>query len=272
MVSNMERKRTNNYSSKSKLREIIKESYLGVIEDINDPDQKGRCKIRVFGVFGDKDSQIGSIPTEDLPWAYPSHQLSFGAAGAGSFSTPKKNSIVRIFFEDDVYHPYYYTIEDLDPDLKAELAADYEDFHSLLFDSKIGLKILYTQKTGFLIDFNNSFFNIDPNGSLIIHHKESSSIIELRGDVIDINSKNQINVSSPNLVTVNSDKIHVNGVNTDVGANPIYSNMNGEQVFKLFLIMATGLDSKYPSTPGQFAQTVKNMEKVLLSGTVKTSP
>jgi hypothetical protein len=39
--------------------------WVGVVEDIRDPDTLGRCKVRVFGYHDDE----FNIPTADLPWA-----------------------------------------------------------------------------------------------------------------------------------------------------------------------------------------------------------
>lgn len=258
----------------TKLAELANESYIGVIEEIDDPEFKGRCKIRVFGVFGDKDNSLGSIPTEDLPWAYPLLDLQFGSAngGSGRISVPKKGTKVRVIFEQDQYHPRYFSIEELDDELKGLMEADYANFQSMVYDSDQQLKIYYAVNTGLLIELKESFINIEPNGAIVIQHIGSSSIIEMRGDDIDIVTNNAVNVSTPNTITHNSNLVHVNGAQTDLGANPIYSNVNGEIMMKLFLALATGLDAKYPVTPGQFANLVQQMESAILSATVKTTP
>ena len=59
--------------------------------------------------FGDKGDSLGSIPVEDIPWAYPLHDLQFGSdTGTGRFSTPKMGAMVRVVFEGDQYHPRYF--------------------------------------------------------------------------------------------------------------------------------------------------------------------
>lgn len=42
--------------------------FTGVIEDINDPEEMGRCRVRCYG-FHTKDKN--ELPTEGLPWATP---------------------------------------------------------------------------------------------------------------------------------------------------------------------------------------------------------
>ena len=103
----------------SRYREILENSYVGIIEKIDDPNFEGRCKIRVFGVFEDFDQNVGSIPTDDLPWAYPLEDMRFGKAGSGSFSTPRLDSKVKVFFDGDIYTPRYYSNEELSEKLKS---------------------------------------------------------------------------------------------------------------------------------------------------------
>jgi len=42
--------------------------YIGVVEDRNDPEKLGRCRVRIFGIHSE--SKI-LLPTRDLPWAIP---------------------------------------------------------------------------------------------------------------------------------------------------------------------------------------------------------
>jgi len=254
--------------------DIINDSYIGEIEDANDPDHIGRCKIRVFGVFGEKDSANNRIPTEDLPWAYPLYDLSFASksGGSGRFSSPKKGTKVRVIFDRDKYHPKYVSIEELDEKLKSELENDYDGFHSIVFDSDNGLKIYFAKKTGLLFDFDGSKINILPDNSIVIDHKNSSSTIELKGNDIDIVTNSNVNISAPNTVTVNSKKIHENGNQVDVGANPIYSAVNGEPLIQLLQIMAASIDAKLNTSPGLNANIVNAMKNLILSSNVKVSP
>ena len=79
-------------------------------------------------------------------------------------------------------------------------------------------------------------------------------------------------MSSPNTITANSARVHANGDKTDVGANPIYSAVNGEQMMILFKILSTAIDAKMNVTPGLNAAVVEAMKPLILSSTVKTSP
>ena len=77
--------------------------YRGVVEDSkSDPQNAGRCKIRVFGVHTDnkRKSGLDGIPTEDLPWAEPALGLFEGSvSGYGAWTVPLQGSHVFVFFE-----------------------------------------------------------------------------------------------------------------------------------------------------------------------------
>lgn len=246
--------------------------YLGKIVDNVDPEYKGRCKILVYGVFGT--TKLDSIPTTDLPWAYPSIPLSFGQKGGGQISIPKVGQIVSVTFPTgSVYHPVYQTIEEVDPALVEEMKQDYQGFHSLLYDTSGSIKVFFAKNSGFILDHNSSIINVKPNGNILINHSGSSSTIELAGDTISITSTNAVNISTPNTVTANSNYVHVNGSTTDVGANPIYSAVNGEPLMALLKAMATAIDqSKFPISNGVFSQLVQSAESSILSSTVNTTP
>ncbi len=262
-----------NKNRNSKILDIVEQSYLGKILMVDDDQFQGRCKIRVFGVFGGEDNtQLQNISAEDLPWAYPLLPAIFGKAGAGSFHTPKKNQIVRVFFDGDQYHPFYYSISDLDKDLKDKIKADYNGFHALLFDEEEKLRIWYAKKTGLLLNLDDSIINIKPDNSILIDHKSSSSTIELAGPACTIKTNATIDLSSQNSIILNSNLIHENGVQVRHGAAPIYSAVNGEPNMLLFTALALLIDQKLPISTPLATDLVEKFRDAILSKTVTTSP
>jgi len=256
----------------SRYREILENSYVGIIEKIDDPNFEGRCKIRVFGVFEDFDQNVGSIPTDDLPWAYPLEDMRFGKAGSGSFSTPRLDSKVKVFFDGDIYTPRYYSNEELSEKLKSLIEDDYENFSSFVVDEDEKLNVYYAKKTGYIIDLDEKIINVKPDNSIVVQLKGTTAVIELKDSDIDIIANSLINLSAKNTVTASANKVWANGVETDIGGKPIFSAVNGEPLFALLQILATGLDAKFPTTPGKFVEVVNSMKSVVLSTTVKTSP
>jgi hypothetical protein len=58
--------------------------WIGVVEDRNDPEQLGRCRVRIFGYHTD-DTSI--LPTSDLPWAVVMQPIT-SAAISGKGTSP----------------------------------------------------------------------------------------------------------------------------------------------------------------------------------------
>lgn len=82
--------------------------YRGVIEDRNDPEKMGRCRVRIFGIHTPQKERInkdkGGIKTDELPWATPANPITEGSiSGFGSWSVPLQGSHVFVFFENG--HP-----------------------------------------------------------------------------------------------------------------------------------------------------------------------
>jgi len=58
--------------------------WTGVVEDRNDPEKLGRCKVRIFGYHTD---DTKDLPTKDLPWAIPLQPIT-SAATSGIGASP----------------------------------------------------------------------------------------------------------------------------------------------------------------------------------------
>jgi hypothetical protein len=55
--------------------------WVGVVENRQDPEKLGRCKVRIFGYHTD---DVGVLPTNDLPWATPMMPItSASTSGVG---------------------------------------------------------------------------------------------------------------------------------------------------------------------------------------------
>lgn len=58
--------------------------WIGVVENRNDPEQLGRCKVRIYGYHSINKT---ILPTKDLPWAIPIQPIT-SAASSGKGSAP----------------------------------------------------------------------------------------------------------------------------------------------------------------------------------------
>jgi hypothetical protein len=73
--------------------------WFGVIEDIEDPLQLFRCRVRVAGYHSAEKTEV---PTTDLPWAHPIHSLDWGP-----YNRAEEGDMVFGFFADgeDAQYP-----------------------------------------------------------------------------------------------------------------------------------------------------------------------
>jgi len=251
--------------------DLQKTEYIGVIEDIQDPLKIGRAKIRVFGKTGHA-SGDQEIPTTSLPWAYPEHHGFAAVDGGFLFSTPKKDTEVIVRFPDgNIYSPKYSCLVNLSDKVKEAISSSYENAHVFGFDDVEQLKMYYTQEGGWLLYHKGSIINIKKDKSILISHDKNSAQLEMKGNDLDIVTQGNVNVSSTNNVNINSNNVWANGVQTNIGGNPIFSAVNGEPLFELLKALATIVDAKMSVTAGTTVQLVEQFKAFVLSATVKTS-
>lgn len=85
--------------------------YRGTVVDTNDPLQRGRCRIRIFGIHTQliEKKIVEGIPDEELPWAEQVAPCIGGTSGNGVFAVPTKGTVVWCFFDrGDHMHPVYF--------------------------------------------------------------------------------------------------------------------------------------------------------------------
>ena len=94
-------------------KETLDGIFRGVVEDNKDPDNAGRCRVRILGVHPvaktqDEDTdEKNFIPTDELPWA---HQVT-GLSGNAASSIPQQGAFVFCFFENgNPSQPRYFGI------------------------------------------------------------------------------------------------------------------------------------------------------------------
>jgi Gp5 N-terminal OB domain len=63
---------------------MIMNWWTGVVEDRDDPEKLGRCRVRIFG-WHTEDTKL--LPTNELAWALPMQSVT-SAAASGVGSTP----------------------------------------------------------------------------------------------------------------------------------------------------------------------------------------
>jgi hypothetical protein len=150
-------------------------TYIGVVEDIKDPEKKGRIKVRVMDIFDDQ-------KVEDIPWAAPWKDLS-----GGQFSLPENGKVVIVVFEKgDTYKPEYIFTEhwniNLENKLKGLGDSDYESMKSVIFDHKT--QIYSNDSEGLKIDHKFNNINIKENG-INVNLKDNNAMLNLGDSTAD---------------------------------------------------------------------------------------
>lgn len=255
--------------------------WTGEVEDNEDPEKQGKCRVRIFGLFDGKENDDDEnssyvIPTEDLPWAQPAGSAFFSGkkGGAGSLSIPKVGSKVKVKFSGgNIYAPEYISVQDVNEALANEISDSYQNSHVLLFDEDEDLKVFYKPNKGFEIFFKGSHLTINPDKSITIEHDASQSIIELQGGTINITANSTINITSSSKIEAQSSESILNGtVTTKLGPAPAFSAVLAEPLWSFLAILASAVDAKLPSTPGVLSSQVASFKTLSTSKNVKVSP
>jgi hypothetical protein len=254
--------------------DLLSTTWLGEVVNIEDPLKVGRVKINVFGKFD-------TIPTEDIPWAYPGNNLTAGSAsGGGFFSVPKLGSVVSVKFDQgNIYHPEYFFNQKISDEVKAEIEGSYPNAHVIVFDTVTegALKIFFTEQKGLMLDYKETQINIKPDKSIDIHTASGKSKVELLDDGtlnvthdnnINIKSNKTVNITATNDVIVKCKKLMVDHSNAiELGSGSLEKMLLGESFQKLFNshqhIGNMGAPTSPPIKPSTAAElTKKNVKNI----------
>jgi hypothetical protein len=119
-------------------------NWIGEVVENKDPENLGRCKIKVFGKFD-------LLPTNDIPWAFPSNRMM-----PGQHAVPNVGDVVAVRFDNgNIYMPEYHYQIDQNEDLKSEVLDASSEPHrvvSLIYDKDKNLKIFWEPSKGLIIE------------------------------------------------------------------------------------------------------------------------
>lgn len=123
-------------------------TYVGVVENNNDPKKIGRCQIKVLDVFD-------NFKVEDLPWASPWKDLN-----GNQFNVPDKGKVVTVVFENgNLNNPEYISSDHYNQNLENKLqqldGEDYLSMKALIFDHKTQIYVNDTEGVKIDHKFNN---------------------------------------------------------------------------------------------------------------------
>ena len=129
-------------------------TYIGVVEDNNDPLKLGRARVRVLDVFD-------NIEVSAIPWA-----SSWKDLNGNEFNVPEKGKVLLVVFDSgDEHKPEFISADHYNVNLEKKLtslsATDYVSMKSLIFDHKT--QIYVNDKEGLKIDHKYNNINITQN-------------------------------------------------------------------------------------------------------------
>jgi uncharacterized protein involved in type VI secretion and phage assembly len=253
--------------------------YRGFVVDNQDPEKRGRLKLRVPSVLGDQDTD----------WALPC--LPFGgAAGYGWFVIPNPDAQLWVEFEEgDIHRPIWTgTFWQQDSDVPEDASKDEPTTrllatpggHILQFDDEDGeekFRLHHPADAEVVIDKNGSITLTDGGGASITMDAQASKIVvedangntitmDSSGTVVEDANSNKIEMASAG-ITVTAPKVLVKASQVDLGDSGGEPVIKGQTFLSLF---ASHVHTVAPQVGGPTSPPIPQGEQSSLSTTVKT--
>jgi len=206
-------------------------TYLGSVEDNNDPQKLGRLKIRV--------PMYDDLNVEDIPWAFPILSTFLGnSPNAISFSVPNIGSQVRVSFPTgDKLSPFYTGAElnsinkstFFDEDYPACYGVKDEKGNFIKVNRANGTTVIqHSSTTNITIIADGSYTVTSPDGTSF--HCDSIGNFTMDGKTLTINTKATL-INSDVSIRMTAPTIVADGnLGTTSGATGSFSTTDGSQV------------------------------------------
>lgn len=144
------------------------QSYLGMVEDNNDPEKLGRLRIRI--------SPYMDFETEDLPWACPTLGTHGNTSSAGGLNVPELGSQVRVYFPShDLTAPYYMGAELNELNKTTFFDDDYPYTYGYKDSTGNFIKVNKARKTVQIQHSSSSNLRVAPDGSMQVSLSNGAS-------------------------------------------------------------------------------------------------
>ena len=174
--------------------------YRGVVEDNKDPEKRGRCRIRIWGLHTElkEKKEDEGIPVNELPWAEPVMPIAGGISGFGIFATPLQGSHVMCFFENgNLFQLRYFGVLPGFPRIKPDISKGFCDpdgqFPTVARLGEPDWNKKATEK------YPNDFVIATPAGIIELDStpgQETITIIHNSGDFIKIDTDGTLTINS----------------------------------------------------------------------------
>jgi len=168
-------------------KKVADMTYLGTVEDNNDPEKLGRVRVRI--------APYTDFLTDQLPWACPILGSCGNSSNAGGLNVPEIGSHVRVEFPSkDLTAPYY-------------RGAELNKLNKVtLFDED------YPNTYGYK-DSNGNFYKVNKKTGIIDFRHESSSSMQVTADgslVVSLRNGVNFTLSSYGCFELDTGNLEVN--------------------------------------------------------------
>ena len=220
---------------------------IGTVVSIDDPNFKGRIKVLIPGYNDNED-------VSNMNWCEYGGGNIFSGNGGGSISIARVGQKVRVRARSNDPHAEleWYAINELDKDLISELSQDYANSHFLIYDSANDITVKYQTVTGLVLYYKGSFIQIAPDNTITLHYGlgVTGTQIQLSEDRIDIQSGQEINLTTPGTINLEADVINLNakGSIQMKGNNGADCTVNAAPLMSALSMLASIIDAKAPQS------------------------
>ena len=193
-------------------KELATMSFLGTVEDNNDPKKLHRVKVHA--------APYENLTTEQLPWALPKQSSCGNSPTNASFNVPEIGSQVRIFFpSQDVTAPYYEGAEFNEANRCTFFDEDYPNTYGYRDSKGNFMRINKAQETVELQHSSTTNLKVAADGSAQVSLSNGSSFtfsnyngfdFDVKGSKISANGLGEINLQSNSQVNISTNTINVN--------------------------------------------------------------
>ena len=203
-------------------------SYLGCVEDNQDPEKLGRVKVRV--------APYNDLSREELPWASPMLGACGNAPEAGGLNIPEVGAQVRVTFPSrDFTAPYYSGAELNEINRTTFFDDDYPESYG--YKDSIGnfikvnkakgtIQIQHASTTNMQVTPNGSIMITLAGGSYFLFDNQGSFELNVGAASISGGADGSVFINANNGLEVNGD-LHVNGDLSNEGVTHFKDGASG---------------------------------------------
>lgn len=187
-------------------------SYLGFVEENDDPERLGRVKVSI--------SVFEGCTTEELPWACPILAPCGNVSNAGGLNVPEIGSQVRVFFPTkDITAPYYMGAELNNLNKTTFFDDDYPETYGYKDSTGNFIKVNKAQGTIHMQHRSSSNIKVAPdgsmqvslsNGSYFTFNNQGNFELDIEGVNITGTNDGSLNVRANSDISISTSGIDVN--------------------------------------------------------------